>query len=89
MSKPERERCEHMTEPAPGQSLTDFKLDLILDKVEGIESCLYGDDAGRDGIKLDVDRLKRSRSTHNKVLWVIFTTILGIGGTVVAGIIAK
>lgn len=72
----------------PGQSITDFKLDLILKKCEGIEDCLFGDSAGRDGLKLDVDRLKRSRATHNAVLWVIFTTLLGVAGTVIVGTIS-
>jgi hypothetical protein len=71
----------------PGQNITDYKLDQVLGKLEGIEDCLFGDDAGRDGLKLDVDRLKRSRATHNAVLWVIFTTLLGVAGTVIAGII--
>jgi hypothetical protein len=79
---------EHDCEPrGPGQSLTDYKLDQVLGKLAGIEDCLFGDDAGRDGLKLDVDRLKRSRATHNAVLWVIFTTLLGVAGTVIAGII--
>lgn len=67
----------------PGQSLTDFKLDVIITKVEGLEACMFGDDAGRDGMKLDVDRLKRSRATHNAVLWVVFTTLVGVAGTVI------
>jgi len=82
MSKQRPQRGEN-------QSLTDYKLDRCLDSLEGIESCLFGDDAGRDGIKLDVDRLKRSRSTHNAVLWVLFTTLLGVGGTVLAGVFIK
>jgi len=73
----------------PDQSITDFKLDLIIEDCKEIKSCLYGDDAGRDGLKLDVDRLKRSRSTHNAVLWVLFTTLLGVGGTVLAGVFVK
>lgn len=73
--------------PAPGQTLTDFKLDLIISKVSGIEACLYGDDAGRDGLKLDVDRLKRSRATHNAVLWVIFLTLASVAGTVIASMV--
>jgi hypothetical protein len=81
MAKSHDEQCP------PGQSLVDFKLDLILKKIGGIEDCLFGDDAGRDGLKLDVDRLKRSRATHNAVLWVIFTTLLGVAGTVIASMI--
>ena len=72
---------------APGQNLVEYKLECVLAKLEGIEACLFGDDAGRDGIKLDVDRLKRSRSIHNAGLWVIFTTLLGVAGTVIAGMI--
>lgn len=68
----------------PGQSLTDFKLDVIISKVEGLEVCMFGDEAGhRDGMRIDVDRLKQSRATHNAVLWVIFTTLVGVAGTVI------
>ena len=67
----------------PNQSITDYKLDLILEKVEGIESCMYGDDSC-DGLKLDVDRLKRRGAAHNAVLWAIFTTLLGAAGTIIA-----
>ena len=73
-----------MTDP---QTTTDIKLDLILDKLHGIEACLFGDDAGRDGMKLDVDRLKQSRTIHNAVLWIIFTTLLGVTGTVISRMI--
>ena len=75
---------DYNRECPPGQSLTDFKLDLIISKVEGLEACMFGDDAGRDGLKIDVDRLKRSRATHNAVLWVIFTTLVGVAGAIVA-----
>jgi hypothetical protein len=34
-------------------------------------------------MRLDVDRLKRSRATHNAVLWVIFTTLVGVAGTII------
>ncbi len=78
-----------MTESEQAQfAAISVKLDTIAEKVSHCESALYGDD-GHDGMKIDVDRLKRSRATTNAVLWVILTTIIGIGGTVVAGIIAK
>lgn len=83
MTKSHNENCP------PGQSLVDYKLDLIIAKVEGLEECLFGDDAGRDGMRLDVDRLKRSRATHNAVLWVIFTTLIGVAGTVIASIVNR
>ena len=66
----------------------NVKLDTIGQDISEIKNLLYGD-GNNDGMRLDVDRLKSSRATHSKVLWVIFTTVLGIGGTVVAGIIMK
>ena len=70
------------------QSGTDVKLDVIIEKLNGIETCLFGN-GDKEGLRIDVDRLKRSRATHNAVLWVIFTTVLGIAGTVIAGLISK
>ena len=59
MAKSHNDNCP------PGQSLVDFKLDLIITKVEGLEACMFGDDAGRDGLKIDVDRLKRSQPCND------------------------
>ena len=66
---------------------TDVKLDLIITQLHGIEDCLYGAD-GEPGMRIDVDRLKRAQTTRNAVLWVTITSILGITGTVIAGIIS-
>lgn len=66
----------------------DVKLDHVLTDLEEIKSALYGD-GNHDGLRLDVDRLKRSRATHNAVLWVIFTAIIGIVSTAVAGMIGN
>lgn len=65
---------------------TDTKLDLIIDKLHGIENCLYGNGA-KEGLRIDVDRLKRSNAARNAVLWVMLTTVVGIAGTVIAGIV--
>ncbi len=73
----------------PDQSLTDFKLDLILEKVEGIEFCLYGDGARHDGVKLEVDRIKRSHNAMRWVMFSIFTTIVAAAGTVITSMIVK
>lgn len=78
MTKSHNENCP------PGQSLVDYKLDVIIQKVEGLEDCMFGDDAGRDGMRLDVDRLKRSRATDRRMLWVLFTTLVGVAGAVIA-----
>lgn len=66
---------------------TDIKLDLIIEKLHGIENCLYGN-GEKEGLRIDVDRLKRSNATRNAVLWVMLTTVVGIAGTVIAGIVS-
>ena len=66
----------------------EVKLDVIAQDVRDIKSAVYGN-GDNDGLKLDVDRLKRSRATHNAVLWVIFTGVVTIGGTVAAAIITQ
>lgn len=65
----------------------DVKLDEILTKLRGIEDCLYGAD-GAPGMRIDVDRLKRTQTTRNAVLWVIFLTVVGVAGTVIANIVS-
>ena len=70
------------------QTAIDVKLDVIIDKLENIEDCLYGS-GDREGLRIDVDRLKSAHATHNAVLWVIFLTVVGIAGTVIAGIITQ
>ena len=67
---------------------TRSKLERIHDDVKKCLSYIEGDE-GHDGIRLDVDRLKRARKTHNAILWVIFTVGLGVVGTVVASLVAQ
>jgi hypothetical protein len=62
---------------------TEMQLDICIEKLGGIEQCLYGGD-GEPGMRIDVDRLKRSRATHNAVLWLILSTVIGIAGTALA-----
>jgi len=70
------------------QSPTDVKLDTIIKKLEGIEGLLFGDGSDdKPGMRLDVDRLKRSRAAHNAVLWVIFLTLASVAGTVIASMV--
>lgn len=68
------------------KSVEEVKLDIVIRKLEGIEETLYGN-GSKEGMRIDVDRLKRSRATHNAVLWVIFTALVGIAGKVIADII--
>jgi len=70
------------------QSPTDVKLDTIIKKLESIEGLLFGDGSDdKPGMRLDVDRLKRSRAAHNAVLWVIFLTLASVAGTVIASMV--
>lgn len=51
--------------------------------VKDIKGVLIGTDK-KDGLVVDVDRLKRSRMLTNAILWFVFTTVAGITGTVIA-----
>jgi len=77
-----------MTKAQEGESVIDVKLNLLIDQLEEVESVLYGN-GDKEGLRIDVDRLKRSRATHNAVLWLLFTTLVGIGGTVAAAMVIK
>ena len=65
------------------QELIEFRLATILQKLEGIENCLYGHD-DRPGIRIEVDRLNQARASHGAVLWVLFSTVLGAAAAVTA-----
>lgn len=58
------------------QTATDVKLDLIHSDVKEIKGCLFGN-GGKDGMRIDVDRLKQSRTTHTAIFWIIFTAAIG------------
>ena len=51
--------------------------------VKEIKEVLIGTDK-REGLILEVDRLKRSRHVTNAVLWTIFTAIIGTVATGIA-----
>ena len=59
------------------------KLDTISKSCESIEECLFGN-GDKEGLRIDVDRLKRSRANVNAVLWVIFTALVGTAATLAA-----
>ena len=66
------------------ESAIDVKLDIIIGKLHDVCETLHGDGSDdKPGMKIEVDRLKRSRATHNAVLWVLFTT----GLTITSGVI--
>jgi len=67
---------------------TRSKLKDIHDDVKKCLAYIEGDE-GHDGLRLDVDRLKRSRTTNNAVLWIIFTAGLGAAGTVIVSLVAQ
>lgn len=61
-------------------------LEGLRDDVKEIKGVLVGDDR-RDGMVLEVDRLKRSRAMFHAVLWVCFTAIVGTAATVIASFV--
>ena len=58
-------------------------LEQLHDDVREIKDVLVGSDR-REGLIIDVDRLKRTRTLFHGVLWVIFTSAIGTTATVVA-----
>lgn len=61
---------------------TRFKLDAIHDDITWIKAALSGE-GDKAGLIIDVDRLKRSRATTIAILWLAFTTVIGLGATAI------
>jgi hypothetical protein len=58
-------------------------LEGLRDDVKEIKGVIIGSEK-REGLIMDVDRLKRSRALFHAVLWVVFTTAIGTTATVLA-----
>ena len=58
-------------------------LSALREDVKEIKEVLVGNDK-REGLVMDVDRLKRSRALFHAVLWVVFTSAIGIAATAIA-----
>lgn len=58
-------------------------LETLHQDISEIKSIL----SGKEGLVLDVDRLKRSRSMNNAIIWVIFTAAVGTITTAIAAYI--
>jgi len=58
-------------------------LESMRDDVREIKEVLVGSDK-REGLVMDVDRLKRSRALFHAVMWVVFTSAIGTAATVIA-----
>jgi len=58
----------------------------VLENIQGdlleVKQVLVGGDH-RQGLVMDVDRLKRTRKLFSAVLWVVFTSVIGTCATVV------
>lgn len=63
-------------------------LEGLSDNITDIKDALLGKD-GKDGVLIDVDRLKRSRKRSNAFLWAIFIAFTGATGTVLATFILE
>jgi hypothetical protein len=58
-------------------------LEGLRDDVKEIKEVLVGS-GSRDGVLMEVDRLKRSRALFHAVLWLVFTAAIGTTATVIA-----
>ncbi len=63
-------------------------LNILKEDIAEIKDVLVGSDH-REGIVMDVDRLKRSRSMFQATLWVVFTAAIGTTATVIAASFIK
>lgn len=61
-------------------------LELVRANVEEIKDVLVGTDR-RNGLVVDVDRLKRSRALSTAVWLIVFTAVVGAAATAVAAMI--
>jgi hypothetical protein len=59
----------------------NVQLESIATDVKEVKIILVGN-GKREGLVLDVDRLKRTSATTKAIVWVLFTTLLGAGATV-------
>jgi len=54
----------------------------VAEDISEIKAVLVGRDK-REGLVMDVDRLKRTRTLFHAVIWVVFTSVVGTCATVV------
>lgn len=73
----------HMEQTSQGVVLTQLSND-----VKEIKEVLVGSDH-REGVVMDVDRLKRSRALFHATLWLVFTVAIGTSATVIAAYVIK
>lgn len=75
-----------------GIGVMDAETKVILERmqhdVHEIRRALAGN-GDKDGLIIDVDRLKRSRAATNAVLWALFTGIVGVLATLVTQVLAR
>lgn len=73
----------HIVQAEHGTILAQVRDDMC-----EIKEVLVGSDH-REGIIMDVDRLKRSRKLFHAVLWVVFTATVGTSATLIAAAIMQ
>ena len=61
-------------------------LESLRDDVKEIKEILVGSDK-RQGVIMDIDRLKRSRALFHAVLWAVFIAAIGMAASVIASAI--
>lgn len=78
---------EHIERASPAnldlyqeQARQSTMLGSLCEDVKEIKECLIG----KDGLIVEVDRLKRGRKVIIAIGWLVFTTIVGTVATVVA-----
>lgn len=65
------------------QAKQSTMLESLRTDVKEIKEVLVGGDQ-RQGLIVDIDRLKRSRALFHAVLWTVFTAAIGVAATVIA-----
>ena len=79
------EICDHPTnlDLHTTQARHSVVLEELSENVSKIKTALIG----KEGLIVEVDRLKRSRKLTNAIMWVVFLAVVGTTGTVAAAFI--
>ena len=67
------------------QGQVEAKLDVVIDKLDGIDETLHGN--GREGLVVKVDRNDQSLATLRKVFFTVLTAGLALAGGVLLALI--
>ncbi len=68
---------------------TQARHSVLLEELSENVTEIKGALLGKDGVIVEVDRLKRSRKLSNAVMWTVFVAVIGTTGTVLASLIVE